>query len=384
MMVSALRAVAPVSAAQIQQKACALHAIKQRVDALRTRLEGTYKAADLGTGDAGVRFYKFNMETGLVSSMFVNPEWVTAGKISKDKKKIEIDRNAEPQDFVDSLERTMTPFADSDAGSLATSSWSRKPNEYEQKMIAGLHSLSAKFPKLTFKVLTQMEEALYSALSLRNLLGFKNPNNKNLDAVTPENTIQFEAGKGSTQSFAVLQTQSTEKAGAFVDKELKAGKDAVAVKDALKQDYLNDLADVKAIQGKKNVVMQGLLAVCLSNEKIVKSLGLDKNDWVRAQIPVELPAVINAVRANLDTGTPAVVTLALLEAFQEKYGNDFSILNMKEDMKLFNKDGSPVGEEAKICGSHGAAVLYFNNLKAEYDALSQQYDNGVNELAEIM
>lgn len=116
--------------------------------------------------------------------------------------------------------------------------------------------------------------------------------------------------------------------------------------------------------------MHGMFAVCLSHERVVGALKVNKNEWIRAQIPVALPIIIDALKLNLvEIGTPAIMTLAALEAFREKYGDDFYFLNMKEDMPLFNpKDGSPLNEQAKICLAHGAAVEYFTEIK---DVLEQ-------------
>lgn len=404
--------------AQTKQK---LSALDQRIQALYDEVKGVDDDADIGTGDGGIRFFGYDFATGTVISVEAPAEFIAElrpsveqakqegfaaaqkkvqeaeekakaeGKAftkkdgqkiidetvkkavealpvfySEDRKKIQISRDPKNAAFLaTNVEKFMRK------GSLATSSWARNTGAADSPdslTVAELKALSERNPNIKFKVLAQAEEAEVSALSLANLLLRKNPNNKLLAAVTPQNTIQFEAGKGSTQSFAVLQTQTAERAGAWVDKELKAGKkNPTEIKDELKASYLKDLAGVEAIQGKKNVVMQGLLAVCLSNDKIVKSLGLDKNDWIRAQIPVELPAVIAAVQANLD-GAPSIATLALLEAFQEKYGSDFSILNMKEEMDLYNADGSKMGASGKICGSHGAAVKHFTNLRNELDA----------------
>lgn len=312
--------------------------------------------------------------------------------ISDDNKKVMISRDSKNAEFLPiNLEKYMRH------GSLATSSWARTAvkaydaavaaglgeeaakvaNSADYKTVKALETLGERNSNIAFRVFSQREEAEASGLSNQELWKRKNPNNPLLANVNSGNTKQMEAGKGSTQGQGIIDEQTVEVAGSWVDAELKK-RSAVDVKDELKAKFAADLAPVEALKGTENVVMQGLLAVCLSNDKIAKALGVNKEDWIRAQVPVELSAVIAALRANLD-GTPSVVTLALLEAFQEKYGSNFRILNMKEEMPLFNEQGALMGY-AKITGSHGIASKHFDRVKRELEAAQKKREEVLKEI----
>lgn len=334
--------------------------------ALKILLQQPVTIGDIGTGDVGVRRYTFNLKTGLVSSL--------GGKEGFDR-----DYKKPAQNFVDGLVAIVLKYLNNCL--IYGTSWGRQDNEdqeisiYEKEMVDSLEKL--KYPNIITRILSQADEAEISALSLHHILKFKNPNNPNLAAVTPNNTIQLEGGKGSIQSWSVLPEQKIEKSGNWANQQLKEGKTPVAVKNLLKAELAAELEKAEAIQGIKNIAMQGIFAVGLNDQELADVLGIDKGEWNKGQIPVALPRVIMVLQAKIEKcetaapdvqakAAPAILALAMLEAFQEKYGNDFNILNMKDDVTLFYADGTPVGEVAKVCGSHGAAVKYFEHIQGEY------------------
>lgn len=296
-------------------------------------------------------------------------------ELSKDGKKLKIDRDSKnPQTTVDNLETIMAPMAPNECGSIVTTSWSRHPQDYETTMIYGLKELSKRHPKIALETLSQKREALLSHLSLRNLVRFKNPNKLPAD-LTSDSVFQWEAGKGASQSYIIMPTQKVERAANWIDDELKKGKNAIEIKDKLKASILKDLKDKKALEGKKYGVMHGLFSIALSNEKIIKALGIvNKDDWIRAQTPKPLPEILAAFQTQNLEGAAAIMTLAALEAFQEKYGDDFSFLNMKEEMPLYHPiSATSLNESAKISLTHGAAVEHFTRLEVVKEQTTKLY-----------
>lgn len=356
-------------------------ALQAKTKALKERTQkAVYKIIDFGSTDAVKRDYVYLRKIGLIVSRKFDPKSVKTGELSKDGTKITLLRDPNKAEAsVDAIKQIMTPVADNEDGSIKSSSWSRHPSEYEQKMIAAVEKLVKENPKISFEKLTQKREAMYSHLSITNLIRFKDPNNKDLAEVTHENVFQWDAGKGATQSWVILPKQTIERAGTWVESQLKKGKDVIKIKDFLKAKIKNDLNDKKALEGKKFGVLHGLYAIALSHDLIVKTLGVDKDKWMRAQTPKPLTKIIDAFKENLKNFdqkslTPAIATLAALEAFQEQYGDNFSFLNMKEDMPLFDpKTKKSLNEAAKICIPHGVAVEYFNQLQDEKRAVSKLY-----------
>lgn len=90
----------------------------------------------------------------------------------------------------------------------------------------------------------------------------------------------------------------------------------------------------------------------------------DNNEASQKILNSNFEEVLNAFK-DISKSIPAAACLAMLEAFQEKYGSEFRILTMNEDMKLFDVHGNPTKQEAKVSGAHGVAVKYFNELEQE-------------------
>lgn len=348
-------------------KAKELKELTDKINALGKCLNNeTLKSVDFGSSNVTRRDYGYNSKLGLVSSKTIDVNTAPKGIISKDFKKVELDKDQNnPQNTIDDLEKIISPFAENETGSIVTSSWARKKKllKYEKNMIDALTILKEKNPKISLDILTQAKEAKLSHLSLTNLIRFKNPANVLLAPVTPENVFQWEGGRGSTQSHIILPEQGVERSANWVDEQLKLGKNSFEVKETLRKEILNDLNGKEAVVGKRFCVMHGLYASHLSNDKVVKALGVNKEDWLRAQIPIPLSKIVEVLKNNYESSA-GIVTLAAVEAFLEKYGKNFSILNMKEDMPLFDpNNGASLNEAAKICLAHGAAVDHFNKIK---------------------
>lgn len=417
---------------ELDPKAKKLKVLRQKAQVLYSLLQMTFTVGDIGTGDVSLKEFKFDM---LSKSVYgIGP-------------RITVDRTTSPEVFLDDLKKYMSPFGEA---VLYGTSWARNPNETDKNILTLLERLNEEYPNIKVKVLSQCKEAKASSLSLENILQFKNCNNPLLAAVTAQNTIQLEGGKGSIQSHTVLPQQKIEKAGAWVDKEIKSGRTPTEVKNVLKSELKSELKGPEAIQGIKNIAVQGLFAVALQDPEIMNSLKVKKEEWIVGQIPVALPDVIEALqekiqkvektvedafmktldkkevldllsegqerkndkgmdlqevrayfkklRSNekdkesqqilkshfvevskaidaLGKSVPAITCLAMLEPFQEQYGRDFSLLTMKEDVKLFYLNGMPTGQDAKVTGAHGIAVKYFKKLDREYNSCVKQMSN---------
>lgn len=233
--------------------------------------------------------------------------------------------------------------------------------------LARLHTTPARKRELV----NELTDLICSAISL-----------KILDAMTFENTLQLEGGKGSIQSLALLRKQRTKKAGNWADQKLKAGKTPTQVKDILKAKLKAKLKDPEAIRGIKHITMQGIFAIGLQDREIVDFLKVKEEDWNKGKIPVELHHVIEALQAKIKKweqaapetrfkATPAILALAMLEAFREMYGEDFLVLNMRKQIEL------KTGEVAMASRSHVAAVIYFDGLQNEYHSC-------LNRIADIL
>lgn len=389
-----LRMAFRVAAASVAAASAAVGAKKydanlsERINSARSRLGGEFNVADVGTGGSDVRKYGFNFDTGLISCRLLKQEETEGGELSKDRRKIEVKRkDKKPEDFAALVNKIMTGN-----GCINITSWGRTAAKGVREALAANNIAEAeklakttdyltvkaleslRNPGLTVEVLPQRKEAFFPVTSLQHFLMFKDPNNKLLEDVTSETLFQIEFGAGSGQSDLIAPTQENgEIGGNWIDKELKSGKDPVAVKEAFKVKWRPNLNPPEVVKGKKYIAIQGLLGIGLSNDAVVKLLGCEKKAWITGEIPVEMTKVIEAMEPNL-IDAPTVAAAAILEAVQEKYGSGFKILNVKENRKLFNpEDGSSLGDD-KVCHSHGAAINHFEPIKQEvgYDALMKE------------
>lgn len=335
-------------------------------------LDQSYIVGDMGTGETWLYEWKLDRKEELVSLV---------------GNKVEVKRDSKlgPEFFVNALKEMLSRFKESNIFMFATS-WARTPSEVDQKLIGLMEKLTQENSKMFFKVLSQLEEADGSDVSLKHSLDFKDPDILSLKNVTSKNTIQVEGGKGSCQSRAILPTQKVERAAAWVNEQLSAKQTPTQIIQDLKEQFQADFKGPEAMNGIENIVIQGSLAVALENEETIKLLNIDKNmvdDWNRGHIPLPLMDVIKALRANVQicekagapeknrSVAPLVVCLAMLEAISESYGIEYRILNMRKEMRLKTKDF------ARVSGSHGNAVKYFKTILNIYNAC-------INRQAEIL
>lgn len=346
----------------------ALELAQAKAKELKEKIDAVYTVGDIGTGDVSLKGFKFDFNSKCVYGV---------------GERITVDKTTAPEVFIENLKKNIPLTGEA---ILYGTSWARIPNDADKQVLDLLSALSKECPHIKSKVMSQADEAEISSYSLANILLFKNSNNPALAGVTSQNTIQLEGGKGSIQSHAVLPQQKSEKSGTWVNNEIKSGKTLEEVKNALKAELKSELKGPEAVKDIKNIAMQGLFAVALQDAAIMKALNVKKEEWIVGEVAVALPQVIAALQEKLTSveqaakaekedkakmgvlqkSAPALACLAILEAFQEQYGNDFNVLAMKEDAKLFNQDGKQIGE-AKVTGSHGVAVKYFKDLEQEYE-----------------
>lgn len=374
---------------------------------------------DVGTGEGSVVKFVLDLKLGLVYEEFRH----------------KIDRVKSAQEFTNNIISFLSAPELKDIHTIINlTSWARvNPTGANARLVNVLEKAQSIYTNIIVNVISQKKEAKLSELSLKHVLLFINPALSKL--ITPANTIQLEAGKGSTQSAALLPKQVEEKAGSWADEQLKEGKSILEVVEMYKNDLLPQMNPPEAIVGIKNLAMQGIFANGLEDKKakeILKSLGISKaeeKDWNSGQIARSIDDVIaacenkvrqadkklkttlmaalknsniqnllfgkeeikrdysndiKAVRAylkndpdllevsneeekqllkdvseSLNLPVPAALADGMLKAVREKCGNKFMVVNEREANPLFHSNGTPIGKEVKVSGTHGAAIEHF-------------------------
>jgi len=242
---------------------------------------------DVGTGEGSVVKMTLDSKIGLVYEEFRH----------------KIDRVKSAREFTNKLMDFLSQPELKDLHTIINlTSWARiNPKGDNKRLVRVLQEAQDICANIIVKVLTQPQEAKLSEISLKHVLLFINPALRKL--INPANTIQLEAGKGSTQSAALLPKQDVEKAASWAEEELKAGKGILEVVEIYKNDILRQMNPPEAIVGIKNLAMQGLFAVGLKDKEILKSLKIrteaEEKDWNSGQITRSINDVIAACESKV-------------------------------------------------------------------------------------
>lgn len=375
---------------------------------------------DVGSGEGSIVKFVLDLNLGLVYEEFRH----------------KIDRVNSSREFTANIIDYLSAPELKDIHTIINlTSWARNnPSGVNARLVRVLGEVKELYSNIIVNVITQRQEAKISELSLKHVLQFINPVLRKI--MNPSNTIQLEAGKGSTQSAAVIPEQKEEIAGSWADQQLKEGKNILEVVKMYKDELIPQMTPREAIQGKSIVAMQGLFANGLEDKngkEILKFLGINNKqeeiDWNSGQLLRSIDLVIaacehkviladknlktsmlaalknsniqklifgkeetkrnyaddiKAVKAYLKndpdfTGlendtekkllkdlnkalnlpVPAALTLGMLQAFVEKYGHKFEISNQRQPNPLYFDNGTPMGKEIKVSGTHGAAIKHF-------------------------
>lgn len=379
---------------------------------------------DVGTGDVGITKFLFDPETGIVYG----------------EKKFDIKKGNDAKAFADTVATYLNhPDRINIRAIINMTSSSRNPNAFDQEIIDELTKIQDVFAGKVVNILSQTEEAEVGDLSRDHIITHKNPK---LTFVTPEKSIQFEGGKGSAQSAALLPEQMEEKGGNWASNLLNTGKTLKEIAKAFEIDTASMLnAPSEELAKKKVVIMHGIFAVGLQDKELFPALGISQNeakDWGTIQIPRTIGVVIGALEGKVnqsdvalnekllqalnneeiiallnvnvehedeevkredsidrqallafiateptldgvsvtakallqqipdfltaaDKAIPAVLALGALKALRERHENIKTVLNAKDPIGLFKEDGTQLAE-AKLTGSHGAAVKHFRDI----------------------
>lgn len=236
---------------------------------------------------------------------------------------------------------------------------------------------------VSMEVLSQLDETQNSSSYFQHVLPYLNKQNPYLANVNKSNSAQCEVGNGSGQGM-IMPIQKNAVAGKAVEGMIAAGQ---SVEEIVKNVSASFLGDMIETPGLEHLFLQGLLAVTLSKDEVVKGLGIkDKNAWKTCQISFPVSEIIDILKQQKADGT-FTTTLAFLTAVQQKYGN-IQIFNMKEPMPLFDAQGKALtfvtadGEEklllAKINSAGGQALkvitFLFNHI---YNATEAREELGL-------
>ena len=256
------------------------------------------------------------------------------------------------------------------------SAWLRdleKGSEQDSKLKLELDQIAKeeneKGNSVSIEVLSQLDETQNSSSYFQHVLPYLNKQNPYLANVNKSNSAQCEVGNGSGQGM-IMPIQKNAAGGRAVE-EMIAGAKSCSIKKIVNKfsnSFYNDMIEAPGLE---NLFLQGLLAVTLSKEEVVKGLKIkDKKAWQTCQISFSVSKIIKVLKEQKADGT-FTTTLAFLNAVERRYGN-IRIFNMKEPMSLFDAQGKALtfvnadGEEkpllAKINSAGGQALKVFTSL----------------------
>lgn len=337
---------------------------------------------DVGTGSTSITGCSIDPKTGAV---YYSTEKV---EFKREKKKAEV--------FFQEVNTALNSpkYADNQKIGIR-SAFAREPQNDDDRKLVELTDEWNNRPDFVINTVTIKEESRLSDISSKHIFEHKNKDNPTIKDVTFENTRAFQGGSGSLEGMGL----SLEMGARWVEGELLLGRNLMDIYKPLRLAIMGAME--KGDEEKIHVLLQGLLAIGISNKDVMKHLKISKEqemDWKSGQILKNFNSVIKALhlvakKADRDgaaarkEAVSVLVALALLDAYADKCDlnrDEQLVMNAREPMPLdsqlyqlnddvysdkFGKHEKIPRKYAKVTTSHGLAVQYFKSVNHKLERL---------------